>query len=80
MYANSRKNLQGISVYALVHCIINLFFFVNLANAEEKYFSTYLDSEDYQFRFHCGVCKPSSLIPFSQKATIVSAMCLHYTC
>ena len=36
-------------------------------------------SDDYEFRFSCGVSKPISRLQFSDKEKIVNAMCLHYS-
>lgn len=37
-----------------------------------------LDSDDYHFRFECGLCKPSSMLNVSQKKEIIAALTLHY--
>ena len=42
-------------------------------------FHELLSSEDYEFRYVCGVSKPSSRILFTEKDKVISAMCLHYT-
>ena len=36
-------------------------------------------SDDYDFRFSCGVSKPSCRIQFSDRENIINALCLHYT-
>ena len=46
-------------------------------NAEE--FADLISSEDYEFRYTCGITKPSARIQFNEKEKVVSAMSLHYT-
>ena len=38
-----------------------------------------MSSEEFDFRYICGVSKPVVHIPFSEKEKVISAMCLHYT-
>ena len=38
-----------------------------------------LDSDEFQFRYDCGICKASSLITYADKPKVVEKMCLHYT-
>ena len=38
-----------------------------------------MDKDEYQFRYDCGVCKPSQLISFFEKDNVISALCLHYS-
>ena len=38
-----------------------------------------MTSNEYDFRFSCGVSKPITWIPFSDKQKVVNAMCLHYS-
>ena len=42
-------------------------------------FRELLSSEEYEFRYVCGVSKPSSRILFTEQDKVISAMCLHYT-
>lgn len=46
-------------------------------NSEEQ-FRSLLSSEEYEFRYDCGISKPSGRIPFSDKVKVVEAMSLHY--
>lgn len=45
-------------------------------NSEEQ-FRSLLSSEEYEFRYDCGISKPSGRIPFSDKVKVVEAMSLH---
>ena len=36
-------------------------------------------SEEYEFRFACGVSKATCRIPLTDKEQVVNALCLHYT-
>ena len=45
----------------------------------EGEFHGLLSSEEFDFRYICGVSKPVVRIPFSEKEKVISAMCLHYT-
>ena len=45
----------------------------------EANFKELISSDEYDFRFTCGVCKPGCRIQFSDKQQIIDAMCLHYT-
>lgn len=45
----------------------------------EQEFRSLLSSDEFDFRFTCGVAKPTARISFSEKQQIVCAMCLHYT-
>ena len=36
------------------------------------------DSDGYNFRFECGLCKPSSMLNVTQKEEIIAAITLHY--
>ncbi len=57
-----------------------LYFILQLQDTcSEGEFHDLLSSEDYDFRYICGVSKPSFRTPFSEKEKVVSAMCLHYT-
>lgn len=38
-----------------------------------------MTSNEYDFRFSCGVSKPATWIQFSDKQKVVDAMCLHYS-
>ena len=42
-------------------------------------FKEMLDSDEYSFRFSCGVSKPTARIQFSDKQKVIAALCLHYT-
>ncbi len=46
-------------------------------NAKE--FADLIGSEEYEFRFHCGITKTSARIQFADRDKVVSAMSLHYT-
>lgn len=46
-------------------------------NAKE--FQALLGSEDYEFRYACGVTKPCIRIPYSDKEKIIEAIGLHYS-
>ena len=37
-----------------------------------------LDSDGYNFRFECGLCKPSSMLSITQKEEIIAAITFHY--
>ena len=36
-------------------------------------------SEEYEFRFACGVSKAACRIPLTEKEQVINALCLHYT-
>jgi len=36
-----------------------------------------LDSEEYNFRYECGVCQPSQMMKLSQRDDIVNALAMH---
>ena len=36
-----------------------------------------MDSEEYNFRYECGICQPSQMIKFNQREEIVSALAMH---
>lgn len=74
-----RKKYPRYMYMLFASVLLKYYFFVKLANSNEEDFKMLLDSEEYEFRFDCGICKPSSLIPFVQKAKVVTKMCLHYT-
>lgn len=38
-----------------------------------------MSSEEYEYRYYCGVNKPASCFKFSQKQQVLDAMCLHYS-
>ena len=42
-------------------------------------FKKLLDSEEYDFRFSCGVTKSTARMEQSDKKKVVDALCLHYT-
>lgn len=37
-----------------------------------------LDSDEFEFRFDCGVCQPSSSLKSSDKESIISSIALHH--
>ena len=42
-------------------------------------FRAVISTEEYDFRFSCGVTKPVLRLQFSDKTKIIEAVCLHYT-
>ena len=46
---------------------------------DEQEFQSLMASEEYDFRYTCGVSKPTARILFPEKQQVVSAMCLHYS-
>ena len=53
---------------------------MQLAGTEdEKVLQDTLNSEEYEFRYACGVTKPSNRISIGEKGRIVRALCLHKT-
>lgn len=42
-------------------------------------FRDLLSSYEYEFRYTCGVAKPSNKISLEEKPKIIGAMCLHFT-
>ena len=47
--------------------------------SDEEEFRTLIAHDDYEFRYSCGISKPTSCITFSDKKQIVDAMCLHHS-
>lgn len=45
--------------------------------AEE--FKQMLDSDEFEFRFDCGVCQPTTSFTLADKESIISSIALHYT-
>ena len=43
----------------------------------DEQFKNVISSDEYDFRFSCGITKPA--IRFSEKCKVVNAMCLHYS-
>ena len=43
----------------------------------EEQFRNLITTDEYDFRFSCGVTKPT--VRFSEKQQVVNAMCLHYS-
>ena len=43
------------------------------------WFQEMLDSDEYEFRYKCGVAKPSCRISLSEKKKVIDAFCLHYS-
>jgi len=43
----------------------------------DEQFKNLMTSDEYDFRFSCGITKPTAR--FSDKQQIVNAMCLHYS-
>ena len=41
-------------------------------------FHDLLSSSEYEFRYTCGVAKPSSKVSLNEKPKIINAMCLHF--
>ena len=41
-------------------------------------FRALLDSQEYNFRFQCGICEPAASVTLEEKQRIVDAFCLHY--
>ena len=41
-------------------------------------FRALLDSQEYDFRFQCGICEPAASVTLEDKQRIVEAFCLHY--
>ena len=37
-----------------------------------------LDSEEFEFRFECGVCQPSASLALSDRENIIFSIVLHY--
>ncbi len=53
---------------------------LQLANTStEQEFHDLLSSEEYEFRYTCGISKPATCIKFPEKLQLISAMCLHYS-
>ncbi|XP_065887268.1 uncharacterized protein [Dysidea avara] len=44
---------------------------------DEESFVNLMDSEEYNFRYECGICQPSQMIKFNQREEIVSALAMH---
>lgn len=42
-------------------------------------FKGLISTEEYEFRFSCGVTKPTCRMQLSDKKNIIEALCLHYT-
>ena len=54
--------------------------FLQLASAtNEDEFKHLMSSEEFDFRYTCGINKPISRIKFSDKQKCVNAMCLHFS-
>ena len=56
------------------------FFHMQLANVSTtNEFQALLSSEEYEFRYDCGVSKPAVNITLAEKERVIEAICLHYT-
>ena len=55
-----------------------MFYVAQLSEAcNSDSFKKMIASDEYEFRFSCGVNKPITRIQFSEKEKIINAMCLH---
>ena len=45
--------------------------------ADEQSFIQLLDSDDYDFRYECGICQPISTITINHRDEIVNALAMH---
>ena len=46
---------------------------------DETEFKDLINSDEYDFRFTCGVTQASHHLSLSEKAKLISAFCLHYS-